>query len=92
MWGGGLGVDGGLMPLPTCPQRYCDPASPVLDYPHFDCVEIILDSTASTEEVYVLGFAALTAGIRDVEAVDFHAASTASAYAFASASILQFKY
>ena len=27
LWGGGLGVDGGWMPLPTRPQRYCDPAS-----------------------------------------------------------------
>ena len=25
--GGALGVDGGLLPLPTCPQRYCDPPS-----------------------------------------------------------------
>ena len=28
--GGALGVDGGLMPLPTRPQRYCDPASLVI--------------------------------------------------------------
>ena len=27
VWDGGWGVDGGWMPLPTCPQRYCDPAS-----------------------------------------------------------------
>ena len=25
--GGALGVDGGWLPLPTRPQRYCDPAS-----------------------------------------------------------------
>ena len=25
--GGAWGVDGGWMPLPTHPQRYCDPAS-----------------------------------------------------------------
>ena len=25
--GGALGVDGGWIPLPTRPQRYCDPAS-----------------------------------------------------------------
>ena len=25
--GGALGVDGGWLPLPTHPQRYCDPAS-----------------------------------------------------------------
>ena len=29
-WGGAWGVDGGWMPLPTRPQRYCDPASLVL--------------------------------------------------------------
>ena len=28
--GGAWGVDGGWMPLPTCPQRYCDPASLVI--------------------------------------------------------------
>ena len=28
--GGALGVDGGWLPLPTRPQRYCDPASLVL--------------------------------------------------------------
>ena len=27
VWDGGWGVDGGWMPLPTRPQRYCDPAS-----------------------------------------------------------------
>ena len=26
----GFGVDGGLMPLPTRPQRYCDPASLII--------------------------------------------------------------
>ena len=30
VWSGVLGVDGGRMPLPTRPQRYCDPASLVL--------------------------------------------------------------
>ena len=29
--GGVLGVDGGWMPLPIHPQRYCDPASLVLN-------------------------------------------------------------
>ena len=28
--GGALGADGGWLPLPTRPQRYCDPASLVL--------------------------------------------------------------
>ena len=28
--GVGEGMDGGCMPLPTHPQRYCDPASRVL--------------------------------------------------------------
>ena len=28
--GGALGVDGGWLPLPTRPQRYCDPASLVI--------------------------------------------------------------
>ena len=28
--GGALGVDGGWLPLPTRPQRYCDPASLVV--------------------------------------------------------------
>ena len=32
VWSGVWGVDGGWMPLPTRPQRYCDPASLV----HFD--------------------------------------------------------
>ena len=27
VWAGAQGVDGGWMPLPTRPQRYCDPAS-----------------------------------------------------------------
>ena len=31
--GGALGVDGGWLPLPTRPQRYCDPASLVLFIP-----------------------------------------------------------
>ena len=31
LWGA-WGVHGGWMPLPTCPQRYCDPASLVLKY------------------------------------------------------------
>ena len=31
--GGALGVDGGWMPLPTCPQQYCDPASLVFSMP-----------------------------------------------------------
>ena len=31
VWDGGWGVDGGWMPLPTRPQRYCDPASLVLE-------------------------------------------------------------
>ena len=30
VWGGGWGVEGGWMPLPTRPQQYCDPASLVL--------------------------------------------------------------
>ena len=30
VWSGVWGVDGGWMPLPTRPQRYCDPASLVL--------------------------------------------------------------
>ena len=29
-FGGALGVNGGWLPLPTRPQRYCDPASLVL--------------------------------------------------------------
>ena len=29
-WGGAWGVDGGWMPLPTRPQRYCETASLVL--------------------------------------------------------------
>ena len=31
VWCGVWGVDGGGMPLPTRPQRYCDPASLVMD-------------------------------------------------------------
>ena len=34
---GAWGVDGGWMPLPTRPQRYCDPASLALTY-HFSQV------------------------------------------------------
>ena len=30
--GGALGVNGGWLPLPTRPQRYCDPASLVSVY------------------------------------------------------------
>ena len=39
VWGGGWGVDGGWMPLPTRPQRYCDPASLVSFYLIFDGFE-----------------------------------------------------
>ena len=40
--GGVLGVDGGWLPLPTCPQRYCDPASLVtFDLILLDCAQSI---------------------------------------------------
>ena len=32
--GGALGVDGGWMPLPTRPQRYCDPRHLLKTWPH----------------------------------------------------------
>ena len=37
-WGWGWGEAGGLMPLPTHPQQYCDPASLVITCKYFLCI------------------------------------------------------
>ena len=43
VWGGSWGADGGWMPLPTRPQRYCDPASLVtFDTTSLDRSELLL--------------------------------------------------
>ena len=43
--GGALGVDGGWLPLPTRPQRYCDPASLVFIKIHGLKIHAFLDET-----------------------------------------------
>ena len=53
MLGVGLGVDGGWMPLPTRPQRYCDPASLVDVIKILSCYQIYrhLKKTINFEQV-----------------------------------------
>ena len=49
--GDGLGQNGGWMPLPTHPQRYCDLASLVSFFFHFVCLRGIANDYFISESV-----------------------------------------
>ena len=42
VWEGGLGVDGGWLPLPTRPQLHCDLASLVADTQLYEALSVRL--------------------------------------------------
>ena len=76
-------MDGGRMPLPTRPQRYCDPASLVLDADTGKDTDIITQETyvriCDVPHIYLLPFRGGTEGLSVVVgALNIKTGSTAS--------------